>query len=161
MYKNNQIYYIQYLRALSVLLVFFYHLKFEIFQNGYLGVDIFFVISGYVITLRLYEDFKINNTISLKNFFIKRFKRIYPVLVVFLLTTLIIIIILSPLENFLDRVNTLFFAFLGLSNFFYLFSNKDYFDTIFNDPLNHTCSLGVEEQFYIIFPISFLILMNI
>ena len=161
MYKNNQIYYIQYLRALSVLLVFFYHLKFEIFQNGYLGVDIFFVISGYVITLRLYEDFKINNTISLKNFFIKRFKRIYPVLVVFLLTTLIIIIILSPLENFLNRVNTLFFAFLGLSNFFYLFSNKDYFDTIFNDPLNHTWSLGVEEQFYIIFPISFLILMNI
>ena len=99
MYKNNQIYYIQYLRALSVLLVFFYHLKFEIFQNGYLGVDIFFVISGYVITLRLYEDFKINNTISLKNFFIKRFKRIYPVLVVFLLTTLIIIIITTGLRQ--------------------------------------------------------------
>ncbi len=161
MYKNNQIYYIQYLRALSVLLVFFYHLKFEIFQNGYLGVDIFFVISGYVITLRLYEDFKINNTISLKKFFIKRFKRIYPVLVVFLLTTFIIIIILSPLENFLNRAHTLFYAFLGLSNFFYLFSNKDYFDTIFNDPLNHTWSLGVEEQFYIVFPISFLILMII
>ncbi len=161
MYKTNQIYYIQYLRALSVLLVFFYHLKFEIFKNGYLGVDIFFVISGYVITLRLYEDFKINNTISLKNFFIKRFKRIYPVLVVFLLTTFIVIIILSPLEYFLNRLYTLLFAFIGLSNFFYLFSKRDYFDTIFEDPLNHTWSLGVEEQFYIIFPICFLILINI
>ena len=159
MYKNNQIYYIQYLRALSVLLVFFYHLKFEIFQNGYLGVDVFFVISGYVITSRLYEDFKVNKTISLKNFFIKRFKRIYPILLVFLFITFIVITILSPLEYLLDRINTLFFALLGISNFFYLFSNKDYFDTIFEDPLNHTWSLGVEEQFYIFFPISFLILI--
>ncbi|MFL2884968.1 MAG: acyltransferase family protein [Candidatus Pelagibacter sp.] len=159
MYKRNQIYYIQYLRALSVLLVFFYHLKFEIFQNGYLGVDIFFVISGYVITSRLYEDFKINKTISLKNFFIKRFKRIYPILLVFLFTTFIIITILSPLENFNNRINTLLFALLGISNFFYLFSDKGYFDTIFDDPLNHTWSLGVEEQFYIFFPISFLILI--
>ena len=110
MYKNNQIYYIQYLRALSVLLVFFYHLKFEIFQNGYLGVDVFFVISGYVITSRLYEDFKVNKTISLKNFFIKRFKRIYPILLFFLFITFIVITILSPLEYFLDRINTLFFA---------------------------------------------------
>ena len=155
MYKNNQIYYIQYLRALSVLLVFFYHLKFEIFQNGYLGVDVFFVISGYVITSRLYEDFKVNKTISLKNFFIKRFKRIYPILLFFLFITFIVITILSPLEYFLDRINTLFFALLGISNFFYLFSNKDYFNTIFEDPLNHTWSLGVEEQFYVIFPISF------
>ena len=159
MLKNNQIYYIQYLRALSVLLVFFYHLKFEIFQNGYLGVDVFFVISGYVITSRLYEDFKVNKTISLKNFFIKRFKRIYPILLVFLFTTFIIITILSPLENFNNRINTLLFALLGISNFFYLFSDKGYFDTIFDDPLNHTWSLGVEEQFYIFFPISFLILI--
>jgi len=159
MLKNNQIYYIQYLRALSVLLVFFYHLKFEIFQNGYLGVDVFFVISGYVITSRLYEDFKVNNTISLKNFFIKRFKRIYPILLVFLFTIFIVITILSPLEHLLNRINTLFFALLGISNFFYLFSKKDYFDTIFEDPLNHTWSLGVEEQFYIFFPISFLILI--
>ncbi len=159
MYKNNQIYYIQYLRALSVLLVFFYHLKFEIFQNGYLGVDVFFVISGYVITSRLYENFKIDKTISLKNFFIKRFKRIYPILLVFLFTTFIIITILSPLEYLNNRINTLIFALFGISNFFYLFSDKDYFDTIFDDPLNHTWSLGVEEQFYIFFPISFLILI--
>ena len=118
MYKNNQIYYIQYLRALSVLLVFFYHLKFEIFQNGYLGVDIFFVISGYVITLRLYEDFKINNTISLKNFFIKRFKRIYPVLVVFLLTTLIIIIINVVSKKLFKQSKYSIFCFFRLVKFF-------------------------------------------
>ncbi len=159
MYKNSQINYIQYLRALSVLLVFFYHLKLEIFKNGYLGVDIFFVISGYVITSRLYKDFEAYNTISLKNFFVRRFKRIYPVLLVFLITIFVIVIILSPLEYLTNRIQTLLYALFGISNFLYLFSKKDYFDTIFDDPLNHTWSLGVEEQFYLIFPIAFLLLI--
>ena len=157
--NSRSINYIQYLRALSVLLVFFYHLKLDFFKNGYLGVDIFFIISGYVITARLYRDYIENGSISISNFFLRRFKRIYPVLFFFLFTILIIIILISPSEYFLNRLNTIFFSLFGLSNIYYLLSNKDYFDTVFDDPLNHTWSLGVEEQFYFIFPIIFVSLI--
>ena len=71
---------IQVLRAISVILVFFYHLKIDLFKNGYLGVDIFFVISGFVITKNLYEEFKEKKEINFLNFYKKRFKRIFPVL---------------------------------------------------------------------------------
>ena len=67
---------IQFLRAFSVLLVVFYHLKFDFFSKGYLGVDIFFVISGYVITQRIYKDYLLYGKILIKDFFIRRFKRI-------------------------------------------------------------------------------------
>ena len=143
---------IQVLRAISVLFVFFYHLKNQAFTNGYLGVDMFFVISGFVITLKLYEDYTIEKKINIKNFFIKRFKRIYPVLLIFLLTTLLLIIFLSPTDLFLDRFKTFISAVFGISNLYYLIETKDYFDTVFGDPLHHTWSLGVEEQFYIIYP---------
>ena len=66
---------IQVLRAISVLLVFFYHLENGIFQNGYLGVDIFFVISGMVITLKLYETYVKTNKINIKKFFRKKNKK--------------------------------------------------------------------------------------
>ena len=62
----NQLNHIQVLRAISVLFVFFYHLKSNIFQNGYLGVDIFFVISGLVISLKLYENYEKTNVINIK-----------------------------------------------------------------------------------------------
>ena len=71
---------IQFFRAISVLLVFFYHLEFEYFKFGYLGVDIFFVISGYVITSRLFIEFIKTNKINFYSFFIRRIKRIFPVL---------------------------------------------------------------------------------
>ena len=148
----NQLNHIQVLRAVSVLLVFFYHLKNNIFQNGYLGVDTFFVISGMVITLKLHENYEKTNKINIKEFFIKRIKRIYPVLTVFLFTTLLIILILSPIDTLIYEFRTFIFALFGLANFSYLIAKKDYFDTVFEDPLHHTWSLGVEEQFYLIYP---------
>ena len=149
---SNQLSHIQVLRAISVLFVFFYHLKTNIFQNGYLGVDIFFVISGMVITLKLYETYEKTNKINIKKFFVKRIKRIYPVLIFFLLTTLLMIVVFSPLENFIFKLKTFIFSIFGLSNILYLLSKKDYFDNVFEDPLHHTWSLGVEEQFYLIYP---------
>ena len=149
---SNQLNHIQVLRGLSVLCVFFYHLKSNIFQNGYLGVDIFFVISGMVITLKLYENFEKTNKINIKEFFIKRIKRIYPVLIFFLFTTFLIVLIFSPLDTLLYRFKTFVFALFGLSNLSYLVTNNDYFDTVFEDPFHHTWSLGVEEQFYLIYP---------
>ena len=149
---SNQLNHIQSLRAISVLFVFFYHLKSSIFQNGFLGVDIFFVISGLVITLKLYENYNKTNKINIKEFFIKRVKRIYPVLIFFLLTTFLIILIFSPIDTQLSRFKTFIFALFGLSNLSYLITKNDYFDTVFKDPFHHTWSLGVEEQFYIVYP---------
>ena len=74
MKKQNQLLaHIQVLRAISVLLVLFYHIKFEFFNKGYLGVDIFFVISGFVITNKLLGEFIKNSSINLQRFYINRF----------------------------------------------------------------------------------------
>ena len=73
-YKKN----IQFLRGLSVILVFLYHTNISYFERGYLGVDIFFVISGFVITQRLFQNYEREQKISLINFYSKRIKRIIP-----------------------------------------------------------------------------------
>ena len=143
---------IQFLRAISVILVFFYHLKIDIFKFGYIGVDIFFVISGYVITSRLYEELIEKKRIDFFSFYIRRFKRIFPVLIFILTSVLFFIIFFQPLDLFIGNLTVYFFTIFGLSNLYYLFSKKDYFDNVFEDTFGHTWSLGVEEQFYLIFP---------
>ena len=152
---------IQFFRAISVLLVFFYHLKLEFFNFGYLGVDIFFVISGYVITSRLYNEILKTNKINFYSFFIRRIKRIFPVLFFIISIVLIFIIFFQPLDLLVGNVTVYVFTILGLSNFYYLFSKKDYFDNVFEDVFGHTWSLGVEEQFYLIFPFFLYILYKI
>ena len=144
---------IQFLRAISVLLVFFYHLKLDTFSFGYIGVDIFFVISGYVITSKLYQELLSTQKINFLEFYIRRIKRIFPVLIFILSTVLIFIIFFQPLDLFLENFAVYFFTIFGVSNLYYLFSKKDYFDNVFEDTYGHTWSLGVEEQFYIIFPL--------
>ena len=157
--KYKLLNHIQFLRAISVLMVFFYHLKLNYFENGFLGVDIFFVISGYVITARIFNEYKSNNKFNFLNFYLKRLKRIYPVLIFILSTIFILIIFFQPLDLFLNYPKIYLFSLFGISNFYYLFSEKDYFDTVFDDPFAHTWSLGIEEQFYIIFPIFLFLLL--
>ena len=144
--------YIQSLRAFSVLIVFLYHLNFEIFSKGYLGVDIFFVISGYVISQRIYKDFALYKKILVKNFFIRRFKRIFPLLFIFILIILFFFIIFGPVTHLTSNLYTSFFSIFGISNLYFLSKKTNYFDTVFDDPLGHTWSLGVEEQFYFVYP---------
>jgi peptidoglycan/LPS O-acetylase OafA/YrhL len=144
--------YIQSLRAYSVLIVFLYHLNFDIFSRGYLGVDIFFVISGFVITQRIYIDYISYNKILIKDFFIRRLKRIFPVLFFIIILTLILFSIFGPIGYLKSNFLTSFFSIIGLSNIYFLIKEKNYFDTVFDDPLGHTWSLGVEEQFYIFYP---------
>ena len=141
------------LRAISVILVILFHLYPNIFFFGYLGVDVFFVVSGYVITNSLYEQ-QIIKKKSIVSFYIKRFKRLYPVLFLVIFTFIVFYILISPL-----RGNTNFFlgsaitALLGVSNFFFLNNEINYFLNESVNPLLHTWSLGIEEQFYIIYPI--------
>ena len=145
---------IQYLRAISVIFVFLFHFQIDYFKNGYLGVDIFFVISGFVITYKLHENFVKKKRIDILEFYSKRLKRIIPALFFFLVISYLLIIVLLP-SNF--SLGTYFYhtvsSLLGFSNLIFLYLKYDYFDDAELSPLLHTWSLGVEEQFYLVYPI--------
>jgi len=149
---------IQTLRAFCVLSVFLYHTNLEIFSYGYLGVDIFFLISGYVISKRIFEDYKKTNKINLYKFYSKRIKRIIPNLFFIVVFTYIFYLIFGPPD--LSLFKETIFALLGVSNLYYLNNSRDYFNNVFEDPLGHTWSLGIEEQFYIIFPVLLFFFIN-
>ncbi len=151
---------IQFLRALSVLLVFFFHTQPEFFKNGFIGVDVFFVISGFVITSRIYLEHEKSNSFNFYNFYIKRIKRIFPALIFILSAILLVILIFQPVDLLLGNILVYSFTIFGLSNIYYLYSNKDYFDNVFEDIFGHTWSLGVEEQFYFLFPLFFILLIK-
>ena len=140
------------LRFISVLSVILFHLDVEYFKGGFLGVDIFFIISGYLITNIILSDLNIKK-FSLKNFYLRRARRILPALFIVLFFTIIFgFIFLFPEEiNYLNKtiLSILFFV----SNFFF-FKTTDYFDDMASQsPLLHTWSLSVEEQFYVVYPI--------
>ena len=145
------------IRAIAVIFVLLYHLNKEIFPFGYIGVDIFFVISGYVITQTLIKQFYINKKISIIEFYIKRVLRLFPTLLTVILTSFFVYILIVPYGDidYLITFKSAFFSIFGLGNF-YFFSNIDQFNyfniTDNNIPLIHTWSLGVEEQFYFVYP---------
>lgn len=140
------------LRAIAVLGVILFHAGYDFIRGGYLGVDVFFVISGYLITSILLNDLQ-NNTFSLKRFYLRRIRRIAPALLFTLLfTTLIFSIILNPID-LVNYFKSLFATVIFIPNI-YFWKNTGYFDTSSElNPLIHMWSLGVEEQFYIIFPV--------
>ena len=147
---------IQFLRGLSIIFVFLYHTNISLFYKGYLGVDIFFVISGFVITQRIFQNYEIEKKINLTSFYLKRIKRIIPNLFFIVGFTYFIYLVFGPPD--LSLWNETLSAFLGISNFYYIVHDIGYFDNVFNDPLAHTWSLGVEEQFYLFYPLLIFII---
>ena len=139
------------LRAFAVLTVIVNHFNKDLLPSGYLGVDIFFVISGYVITSSL--NGRKNNSFPelITDFYGRRVKRLIPALVFFVVFTSIFICIFNPEP--IVALKTGFFSLFGISNV-YLFSNStEYFSQSTQlNPFTHTWSLGVEEQFYLLFP---------
>ena len=145
------------LRALAVVPVILFHAGFEMFSGGFVGVDVFFVISGYLITTIIIEDIA-NKRFNIVNFYERRARRILPALYFVLLVSIVCAYFLLEaydLNAFLKSVTaTVFFV----SNF-YFWRNNGYFDPASEEtPLLHTWSLAVEEQYYLFFPI-FLILV--
>ena len=154
--KNRLQNHIQVLRCFSVFIVFFYHLNIPIFFNGYLGVDIFFLISGYVITMMLYKEHLQSQNLNILNFWIKRFKRIYPVLIFVFFTTVLLYFFFGPFYLITGIVKEFFYSVFGLANFYFLFNKVDYFNDLNSSPFLHSWSLSIEEQFYFIYPFIFL-----
>ncbi|PIQ44311.1 MAG: acyltransferase [Gammaproteobacteria bacterium CG11_big_fil_rev_8_21_14_0_20_46_22] len=145
------------LRALAVVSVLFLHLGFSLFSGGYVGVDIFFVISGFLITNIIVKELENRGKFCFINFYTRRANRILPALVFILALSFLLSAWLLNLAKFKIYGGSLATAAISFSNVFF-YKQAGYFD-IFSQssPLLHTWSLGVEEQFYIFWPIGLLI----
>jgi peptidoglycan/LPS O-acetylase OafA/YrhL len=140
------------LRALAVLAVLLYHAKVKYVSGGYVGVDIFFVISGFLITTIIEKSIKTEN-FSLLGFYERRVRRIFPALFVVMIVILAAGYFLLDGSNFNELANTALSTAVSSSNF-YFNSTSDYFDAKSSlNPLLHTWSLSVEEQFYLVLPL--------
>lgn len=157
---QNKSYYrpdIEGLRGLAVCMVVFYHLFPEFFPNGFLGVDIFFVISGYVVTQALERNLNKGLVAGLITFYSSRAKRILPALFVMLTVTALMCALFIPPTELSSILKTGGAAALGLSNVALSYARFDYFNlSLALNPFLHTWSLGVEQQYYLLFPALFL-----
>jgi len=152
MKKNNYRQDIQILRGISVLLVVFYHLRIPGFKNGFVGVDVFFVISGYLMAQLYYPDRKLD-------FFIRRAKRLLPAYLSTIILTILIgflTLIPSDFKQLLDQTKASLFLIPNL----YFWSQDSYFTGTQFNPLLNLWSLGVEFQFYLIIPVISSIFMK-
>ncbi len=144
------------LRAIAVLAVIFYHLDFTSISGGFVGVDIFFVISGFLITKIIYAEIQAG-CFSISEFYIRRIRRIFPALFFIVLITAIFSIFLISDPQRIEFSKSVISMALFVSNLFF-WMHDDYFSVASElKPLLHTWTLSVEEQFYIVFPLLLVI----
>lgn len=147
------------LRGFAIIFLILYHAKIPFFSGGYFGVDIFFVLSGYLITFIIINNYKKN--FFLIDFFEKRIRRIIPALFVMLFFCSIYVFFFQPPYYAKDTSQSIFASALFIQNFLLIYEYSDYFNlTTELKPLFHLWSLSIEEQFYIFFPIIFLYLLK-
>lgn len=147
------------LRAIAVFPVIFYHANFETFKGGFVGVDIFFVISGFLITNIIFESL-IKNKFSIFDFYVRRARRILPLLFVAIFICLILSFIFLSYSEVGSFSKSAISSLLFYSNF-YFWKHTPYFSSdVELQPLLHTWSLSIEEQFYIFYPLFFIILFR-
>jgi peptidoglycan/LPS O-acetylase OafA/YrhL len=147
------------LRAIAVISIILYHAKMvffgkSFFEGGFIGVDIFFVISGYLITRIILSELQTRGSFSFLNFYERRARRILPMLFLVIFVSMPYAWTkLLPLD-FVEYAESILASLFFSSNFFFYFSTTDYgSDSALLKPFLHTWSLGIEEQFYLIFPI--------
>ncbi len=139
------------LRGISVLSVMLVHGGlFFLGQGGFLGVDIFFTLSGFLITALLVEEWQQSKTISFKNFYARRALRLLPALFLVIISCLAVIIISPPAIGILPAARSVLVALFYLANWLPVYP-----------PLFHTWSLGIEEQFYIVWPLVLFVLLRL
>ncbi|MFM8366222.1 MAG: acyltransferase family protein [Candidatus Nanopelagicaceae bacterium] len=149
------------LRALAVIAVLLYHLGFSWIPGGFLGVDLFFVISGYVITRLLLDSIQRSGGLDLRGFYAGRIRRLLPPLLFMLVITAIFVGVWAPdsMRRFLTDAP---FALTGLMNWWLVFKEQDYFESFGRPPLlQHTWSLGVEAQYYLVWPLILLFVLKV
>lgn len=149
------------LRALAVLAVLFYHAGLSWARGGFLGVEVFFVLSGYLITALLQAEWEQSGRIDLKAFWVRRARRLLPALFLLLVATLTFAVIFLPSEVADLRADTLAAAGYA-TNWYLILAQKSYFQSVGRPSLlQHLWSLAVEEQFYLLWPLLFLGLLRI
>jgi peptidoglycan/LPS O-acetylase OafA/YrhL len=143
------------LRALAVYLVLLFHAGSGWFPGGYIGVDVFFVLSGYLVTQLLLRDIEARDSIRFGRFYARRFRRLLPAAFVALtVTALVYTAIASPAEV-ASTVGSFKAAFLYSTNWYFVHQSTNYFGADINaNPVLHFWSLAVEEQFYLLWPLT-------
>ena len=146
------------LRALAVIMVLAYHLKMPFAKSGLLGVTVFFVISGYLITGILINEIEESGSVDLKNFWLRRIRRLLPAV----LSMAVVMIFVSAVVNrvvFTKGCNDLLSAVFGYNNWWQIFRKVSYFENAgAPSPFTHCWSLAIETQFYLIYPILLILL---
>ena len=148
------------LRAIAVIAVILYHLGISWIPGGFLGVDLFFVISGYVITRLLLDSIQERGGLDLRDFYMARIRRLLPPLVFMIVVTSIVVGIWAPdtTKKFLTDAP---FSLFGGMNWWLVFNQQDYFESSGRPPLlQHTWSLAVEAQFYLLWPLILLLVLK-
>jgi len=158
--SNRYIHSVDGLRAVAVIAVLLYHLGIDWIPGGFLGVDLFFVISGYVITGLILDSIERSGGLDLRAFYISRIRRLVPALVAMVFFTTLFIGVYAP-ETVRRFLADLPYVFTGTMNWALVNRQQDYFESVGRPPLlQHTWSLAVEAQFYLIWPLVLLFVLR-